>query len=87
MYNPRNYAIQIEKILKTPQSMTGEIERDPITFLSSFLEEKFDSNEACARLIDSFDEKFAKYKNDPLCSWSEDDAKQLVEDLKKIYSM
>lgn len=86
MYNSRYYAIQIEKILKTPQSMTGEIERAPLTFLSSFLDKIYDSNDTCAQLIDSFDEKYANYKNVPLCSWSEEDAKQLVEDLRKIYS-
>ena len=38
MYNPRNYAISIEKILGTPQYLTGEVENNPLSFLSSFLD-------------------------------------------------
>lgn len=87
MYNPRSYAITIEKILGTPQYLTGEIEKDPLAFLSSFLDGKFDSSETAAKLIDQFDEKFAKYKNIPLCNWKEEDAKQLTHDLKKIFSL
>ena len=77
----------IEKILGTPQYLTGEIENDPLAFLSSFLDKKYDSNETSAQMIDSFDDKFAAYKNIPLCSWKEEDADQLVADLKKIYSL
>lgn len=87
MYNPRNYAIAIEKILDTPEYLTGKIEKDPIVFLAGFLDNKYDTNEETAKLIDLFDEKYSKYKNTPLCTWNEDEAKQLVEDLKKIYSL
>ena len=44
MYNPRNYARDIERILGVPQSSTGEIERNPLDFLSSFLDEKYKLN-------------------------------------------
>ncbi|MBQ8055417.1 MAG: hypothetical protein IJ270_01195 [Paludibacteraceae bacterium] len=87
MYNPRNYAIAIERILGTPEYLTGEIEKDPLAFLSSFLDKKYDTDKRIAKLIDEFDEKFSKYKTVPLCSWFEEDAKQLVDDLKKIYSL
>jgi len=87
MYNPRNYAIAIEKILGTPEYLTGEIEKDPIAFFVGFLDKKYNTNEETAKLIDLFDEKYSKYKNIPLCNWNEEDAKQLVEDLKKIYSL
>ena len=87
MFNPRNYAISIEKILGTPQYMTGEIENDPFNFVSSFLDKKYDSNDAAAQLIDSLDAKFAKYKNVPFIRWDEEDAENFVGDLKKIYSL
>lgn len=86
MYNPRNYAISIEKILGTPQSLTGEIENNPLSFLSSFLDKRYDLNEATAELIDSVDEKFSKYKGLPLINWEEKDAEQLVKDLRRIFS-
>lgn len=86
MYNPRYYANRVAQILGTSLDMTGKIEHDPLAFLSSFLSKKYDTSATAAQLIDSFDEKFAKYKNVPLCSWNEEDAKQLVEDLKTIYS-
>ena len=87
MFNPRNNAIRIEKILETPQYMTGEIENDPFNFVSSFLDKKYNSNDTVAQLIDLFDEKYAKYKNIPFVSWNEEDADQFVDDFKKIYSL
>ena len=87
MYNPRNYARDIERILGVSQSSTGEIERNPLDFLSSFIDEKYKLNETNAKLIDSFDEKFSKYKNVHLKDWSEEDAQQLVKDLRQIYSV
>ena len=87
MYNPRNYAIIIEKILETPEYLTGEIEKNPLGFLSSFLDKQCDLNEENAKLIDSLDAKYSKYKNVPLISWDEEDAKQLTNDLKKIFSL
>lgn len=87
MFNPRNYAISVEKILSTPQYMTGDIENAPFDFVSSFLDNKYDSNETAAQLIDSFDEKYAKYKNVPFIRWNEEDADQFVDDLKIIYSL
>lgn len=86
MYNPRSYAIIIERTLGTPEYLTGEIEKDPLAFLASFLDKIYETNEAKAKLIDQFDEKYAKYKNTPLCSWAKEDAKQMTDDLKKIYS-
>ncbi len=85
MYNPRNYAIRIEKILGTPEHLTGEIEKDPLAFLESFLDKVYDTNEAKTKLIDLFDEKYEKYKNTPLCNWVEEDAKQMTDDLKIIF--
>lgn len=87
MYNPRNYAIRIEKILGTPEYLTGEIEKNPLAFLSSFLDKVYTLNDEKAKQIDLFDEKFSKYKNVPLCSWDVEDAKQMIDDLKKIYSL
>ena len=87
MYNPRNYAIIIEKILGTPEYLTGEIEKNPLDFLSSFLDKQYELNAESAKLIDSFDTKFSKYKNVPLIDWDEEDAKQLTNDLKKIFSL
>ena len=87
MYNPRNYARDIERILGISQSSTGEIEKNPLDFLSSFLDEKYKLNETNAKLIDSFDEKFSKYKNVHLKDWLEEDAQQLVKDLRQIYSV
>ena len=86
MYNPRSYAIRIEKILGTPEHLTGEIEKDPLEFLKSFLDKVYDDNREKAKLIDLFDEKYAKYGNTPLCNWMEEDAKQMTDDLKAIYS-
>ena len=86
MYNPRSYAIIIERTLGTPEYITGEIEKDPLTFMKSFLDKVYDTNETKAKLIDIFDEKYAKYKNTPLCSWAKEDAKQMIDDLEKIYS-
>lgn len=86
MYNPRSYAIIIERILGAPEYLTGEIEKDPLAFLASFLDKIYETNEAKASLIDQFDDKYAKYKNIPLCGWNEDDAKRMTDDLKKIYS-
>lgn len=37
MYNPRNYAIRIEKILGTPEYLTGEIEKIRLLFYRAFL--------------------------------------------------
>lgn len=87
MYNPRNYAIIIEKILGTPEYLTGEIEKNPLDFLSSFLDKQYDLNEESAKLIDSLDVKFSKYKNVPLLNWKEEDAKQLTDELKIIFSL
>jgi len=87
MYNPHNYAIQIEKILGTPQHLTGEIEKDPLTFLSSFLDKKYDSSENSAQLIEDFDNKYSKYRNAHLLKWDEEDAKQLINDLRIIFSV
>lgn len=86
MYNPRSYAIIIERILGTPEYLTGEIEKDPLAFLASFLDKVYETNEAKASLIDQFDDKYAMYKNIPLCGWNEEDAKLMTDDLKKIYS-
>lgn len=85
MYNPRNYAIQIEKILGTPQYLTGEIEKDPLSFLSSFLDKTYDASEKSAQLIADFDDKYSKYRNTHLLKWKEEDAKQLVNDFKIIF--
>ncbi len=86
MYNPRVCAISIEKILRTPQYLTGEIENFPLEFLSSFLDNEYKASVEKAKLIDLFDKKYAKYKNTPLCSWAEEDAEQMVKDLKEIFS-
>ncbi|MBQ6835804.1 MAG: hypothetical protein IJO47_01985, partial [Clostridia bacterium] len=73
MYNPRNYAISIERILKTPMSMTGEIEKDPLTFISSFIDVAYESKEDKRILIDNFKNKYAIYQGVSLIEWYEED--------------
>ena len=84
MYNPRSYAISIEKILKTSQSMTGDIENNPLLFIESFLDEIYKKNENKRFLIDEFRRTYAVYENIPLLKWYKEDAAQMVEDLRKI---
>ena len=86
MYNPRSYARIIERTLGTPEYLTGEIEKDPLAFLASFHDKIYETNGAKANLIDQFDDKYAKYKNTPLCSWAEEDTQQMTNDLKEIDS-
>lgn len=87
MYNPRVYAISIAKIIGISDYLIGEIEKDPLAFVSSFLTAKYDTSKEASELIDSFDAKFSKYENIPLCSWDENDAKELRNDLKIIFSI
>ena len=86
MYNPRNYAIIIGKILGVDECSLGKIEHNPLGFLSSFLDNKYGSNEAIDNMIDALDSKFSRYNDVPLISWDEEDTKQLINDLKKIFA-
>lgn len=86
MYNHHSYAITIEKILHTSLHTADEIERDPLAYLESFLDKVYKEDETKAKLIDLFDKKYAKYKSTHLCNWSEEDAKQMTNDLRKICS-
>lgn len=86
MYNPHNHAIAIEKILKAPYQTANEIERNPLEYLESYLDAVYEKSEEKARLIDSFDDKYKKYKNVSLINWNEEDAIQMVKDLRIIMS-
>ena len=54
--------------------------------LKSFLDKVYDDDATKAKLIDCFDKRYAKYMNTHLRDWSEDDTKQMVHDLREIYS-
>lgn len=86
MYNPHNYAVDIEKILKAPYQTANVIEKDPLEYMKSFLDAIYEKSEEKARLIDSFDDKYNKYKNIPLINWDKEDAAQMVKDLRIIMS-
>ena len=86
MYNPHSYAVSIEKILKAPYQTANEIEKNPLEYLKSFLDTVYEKSEEKAKLIDSFDDKYNKYENVPLIKWNEDDAEQMVKDLRVIMS-
>ncbi len=86
MYNPHSYAVDIEKILKAPYQTANEIGKNPLEYLKSFLDTVYEKSEEKARLIDSFDDKYNKYKNVPLINWNEEDAAQMVKDLRFIMS-
>lgn len=86
MYNPHNYAVDIEKILKVPYQTANVIEKDPLEYMKSFLDAIYEKSEEKARLIDSFDDKYNKYKNIPLINWDKEDAAQMVKDLRIIMS-
>lgn len=86
MYNPHSYAVDIEKILKAPYQTANEIEKNPLEYLKSFLDTIYEKTEEKARLIDSFDDKYNKYKNVPLINWNEEYAAQMVKDLRFIMS-
>ena len=42
--------------------MTGEIEKDPLTFISSFIDVAYESKEDKRILIDNFKNKYAIYQ-------------------------
>lgn len=86
MYNPHNYAVDIEKILKVPYQTANVIEKDPLEYMKSFLDAIYEKSEEKARLIDSFDDKYNKYKNIPFINWDKEDAAQMVKDLRIIMS-
>lgn len=86
MYNAHNYAISIERLLKLPAQAANEIEKNPLAYLKSFLDAIYKKNEAKARLIDAFDDKYEQYKDKHLLNWDEDDAAQMVKDLREIFS-
>lgn len=85
MYNAHNYAISIEKLLKLPVHTANEIEKNPLAYLKSFLDEIYEKDETTARLIDAFDEKYGQYTGKHLINWDEADAAQMVKDLRKIF--
>lgn len=84
MYNPRNYAVAIEHMLKTSYQAATEIEKNPLGYIESFLDDIYEKSEEKARMIDSFDEKYKKYKDVHLMNWNEEDASQMVKDLRAI---
>lgn len=86
MYNARNYAISIERLLKLPAQTANEIEKNPLAYLKSFLDAIYEKDGAKAKLIDAFDDKYEQYKDKHLINWEEDDAAQMVKDLREIFS-
>lgn len=86
MYNAHNYAISIERLLKLPAQAANEIEKNPLAYLKSFLDAIYEKDEAKARLIDAFDDKYEQYENKHLLNWEEADAVQMVKDLREIFS-
>ncbi len=86
MYNPHSYAVTIEMMLHCSLGSADEIEKNPLVFLKSFLDKVYDDDATKAKLIDCFDKRYAKYMNTHLRDWSEDDTKQMVHDLREIYS-
>lgn len=86
MYNAHNYAISIERLLKLPAQAANEIEKNPLAYLKSFLDAIYEKDEAKARLIDAFDDKYEQYKDKHLLNWEEVDAAQMVKDLREILS-
>ena len=86
MYNAHNYAISIERLSKLPAQTANEIEKNPLAYLKSFLDAIYEKDEAKARLIDAFDDKYEQYKDKHLLNWEEADAAQMVKDLREIFS-
>ena len=86
MYNAHKYAISIERILKLQAQTANEIEKNPLSYLKSFLDAIYEKDEAKARLIDAFDDKYEEYQDKHLLYWKEADAAQMVKDLREIFS-
>lgn len=86
MYNAHSYAHSIEVILKLPSHSADKIEKDPLGYLKSFLDAIYEKSEKKARLIDTFDDKYKKYEGQHFINWAEEDAAQMVKDLRAIVS-
>lgn len=86
MYNPQSYAVSIEKILKAPLHAADIIAKNPLEYMKGYLDVVYEKSDEKARLIDTFDDKYKKYENVPLMNWREEDATQMVADLRNIMS-
>lgn len=86
MYNPHSYAVSLEKLLKASYNSAGEIEKNPLAFISSFLDALAERSDEKRQQVFEFDDKYEKYKNMPFSQWEEADAAQMVKDLRMLLS-
>lgn len=86
MDKAHSYALSIERLLKLKTYAADDIAKNPLAYLKSFLDAIYEKDEAKARLIDAFDDKYEQYKDKHLLNWDEADAAQMVKDLREIFS-
>ena len=84
MYNPHNYAITIERITKAPAHSAGEIEKNPLGYISGILDRLADESNEKRQQVFAFDDRYEKYKGMPFAKWEEADAAQMVKDLREL---
>ena len=82
MYNPQNYAISIERIIKAPAHSADEIRKNPLGYISDILDRLADESDEKRQQVFAFDDK--KYKGKPFGQWDEADATQMVKDLREL---
>lgn len=85
MYNPHNYAVEIEHLLKVPYNSAGEIEKNPLAYISSFLDKLAERSDEKQQQVFAFDDKYKKYEDMPFMQWKESDAVQMVKDLRELF--
>ena len=87
MYNPHSYAISIERMIKAPTNSAGEIEADPLGYISDILDRLADGlDDKKQQQVFDFDDRYEQYKGMPFAYWDENDADQMVKDLRKLLS-
>lgn len=86
MYNPHSYAVSLEKLLKAPYNSAGEIEKNPLVYISSFLDALAERSDEKRQQVFVFDDKYERYKDMPFSQWEEADAAQMVKDLRMLLS-
>lgn len=84
MYNPQNYAISIERIIKAPTHSADQIEKNPLGYISDILDRLADESDEKRQKVFAFDDKYEKYKDTPFGKWDEADAAQMVKDLREL---
>ena len=90
MYNPQQYAIDIEHILNSKglasYHVADEIRKAPIDFLDAILsiyEEKSERNYKAS--VDFWD-KYERYQGKRLDDFDDEFARQLVSDIRKVFN-